>query len=132
VVGADDEQAILLMRALYAPFQRNHDKLVVMDVRSAELTKYAANAMLATRISFMNELALLAEKLGADIEAGAPGHRQRPAHRHALPVRRLRLWRLVLPQGREGADQDTSDAGMDLLVLQGGGSGQRRARSMCW
>ncbi|MDE2401340.1 MAG: UDP-glucose/GDP-mannose dehydrogenase family protein [Burkholderiales bacterium] len=68
VVGADDEQAILLMRALYAPFSRNHDKVLVMDVRSAELTKYAANAMLATRISFMNELALLAEKMGADIE----------------------------------------------------------------
>jgi UDPglucose 6-dehydrogenase len=68
VVGADDEQAIFLMRALYSPFQRNHDRLVVMDVRSAELTKYAANAMLATRISFMNELALLAEKVGADIE----------------------------------------------------------------
>ncbi len=68
VVGADDDQAILLMRALYAPFQRNHERLVVMDVRSAELTKYAANAMLATRISFMNELALLAEKMGADIE----------------------------------------------------------------
>ncbi|MFY9477845.1 MAG: UDP-glucose/GDP-mannose dehydrogenase family protein [Aquabacterium sp.] len=68
IVGADDEQAILLMRALYAPFNRNHDKVQVMDVRSAELTKYAANAMLATRISFMNELALLAEKLGADIE----------------------------------------------------------------
>ena len=68
VVGADDEQAILLMRALYAPFQRNHERLVVMDVRSAELTKYAANAMLATRISFMNELSRLAEKVGADIE----------------------------------------------------------------
>ena len=68
VIGADDESAIYLMRSLYAPFQRNHDKLVVMDVRSAELTKYAANAMLATRISFMNELSLLAEKLGADIE----------------------------------------------------------------
>ncbi len=68
IVGAEDEQAILLMRALYAPFQRSHDRLVVMDLRSAELTKYAANAMLATRISFMNELALLAERLGADIE----------------------------------------------------------------
>ncbi len=68
VVGADDERAINLMRALYAPFQRNHERLIVMDVRSAELTKYAANAMLATRISFMNELANLAEVLGADIE----------------------------------------------------------------
>jgi UDPglucose 6-dehydrogenase len=68
IVGCDDERAVHLMRALYEPFQRNHDKLVVMDIRSAELTKYAANAMLATRISFMNELALLAEQLGADIE----------------------------------------------------------------
>jgi len=68
VVGAEDDRAIDLMRQLYAPFQRNHDKLVFMDVRSAELTKYAANAMLATRISFMNELANLAETLGADIE----------------------------------------------------------------
>jgi UDPglucose 6-dehydrogenase len=68
VIGADDERAILLMRALYQPFMRNHDRLLVMDVRSAEFTKYAANAMLATRISFMNELALLAERVGADIE----------------------------------------------------------------
>ncbi|MDT7522972.1 UDP-glucose/GDP-mannose dehydrogenase family protein [Rhodoferax sp. TBRC 17198] len=68
VVGCEDEQAALNMRALYAPIQRNHDRLIVMDIRSAELTKYAANAMLATRISFMNELANLAEKLGADIE----------------------------------------------------------------
>jgi len=68
IIGADDEQAVFLMRALYAPFQRNHERLIVTDVKSAELTKYAANAMLATRISFMNELANLAEKLGADIE----------------------------------------------------------------
>ncbi len=68
VIGAEDEQAVLLMRALYAPFQRNHERLIVTDIKSAELTKYAANAMLATRISFMNELANLAEKLGADIE----------------------------------------------------------------
>ena len=68
VVGAQDEQAIHLMRALYAPFQRNHERLIVTDIKSAELTKYAANAMLATRISFMNELANLAEVLGADIE----------------------------------------------------------------
>ncbi len=68
VVGAEDEQAIHLMRALYAPFQRNHERLIITDIKSAELTKYAANAMLATRISFMNELANLAEVLGADIE----------------------------------------------------------------
>jgi UDPglucose 6-dehydrogenase len=68
VVGADDDNAIKVMRDMYAPFQRNHDRLMVMDIKSAELTKYAANAMLATRISFMNELANLAEKVGADIE----------------------------------------------------------------
>ena len=68
VIGADDERAIALLRAVYAPFQRSHERVLVMDARSAELTKYAANAMLATRISFMNELANLAETLGADIE----------------------------------------------------------------
>ncbi|MSQ55582.1 MAG: UDP-glucose/GDP-mannose dehydrogenase family protein [Betaproteobacteria bacterium] len=68
IVGADDQRAIDALRRLYAPFQRNHDRLMVMGVRSAELTKYAANAMLATRISFMNELANLAGDIGADIE----------------------------------------------------------------
>ncbi|HZW86996.1 MAG TPA: UDP-glucose/GDP-mannose dehydrogenase family protein [Gallionella sp.] len=68
VVGVEDEAAIQIMRDMYAPFQRNHDRLMVMDIKSAELTKYAANAMLATRISFMNELANLAELVGADIE----------------------------------------------------------------
>ena len=68
VIGADDERAVHLMRSVYSPFVRNRDRMLVMDRRSAELTKYAANAMLATRISFMNELANLAERLGADIE----------------------------------------------------------------
>ena len=68
VIGTDDERARDLLRQLYAPFVRSRDRVQVMDVRSAELTKYAANAMLATRISFMNDLANLAEKLGADIE----------------------------------------------------------------
>ena len=68
IIGSDDERATVLLRELYAPFQRNHDRLMLMGVRSAELAKYAANAMLATRISFMNELANLAETLGADIE----------------------------------------------------------------
>jgi len=68
VVGAEDERAIAMLRQLYAPFQRNHDRIIIMSVRSAELTKYAANAMLATRISFMNEIANLAEAIGADVE----------------------------------------------------------------
>lgn len=69
VVGTDNPRTTELLRALYAPFNRNHDRLIAMDIRSAELTKYAANAMLATKISFMNELSNLAERLGADIEA---------------------------------------------------------------
>ncbi len=68
VIGVADERATQIMRAIYAPIQRNHERMIVMDIPSAELAKYAANAMLATRISFMNELANLAERLGADIE----------------------------------------------------------------
>lgn len=69
VVGTDSERVMSLMRECYSPYNRNHDKLMFMDVRAAELTKYAANAMLATKISFMNEISNLAERLGADIEA---------------------------------------------------------------
>ena len=68
IIGCDDERAARLLRTLYAPFNRNRDRLIEMDVRSAELTKYAANALLAAKISFMNEIANLAERLGADIE----------------------------------------------------------------
>ncbi|HEY8549723.1 MAG TPA: UDP-glucose/GDP-mannose dehydrogenase family protein [Vicinamibacterales bacterium] len=68
IIGTDNPRTAELLRELYEPFNRNHERLLVMDVRSAELTKYAANAMLATKISFMNELANLAEHLGADIE----------------------------------------------------------------
>jgi UDPglucose 6-dehydrogenase len=68
VIGTDNPRTTELMRALYEPFTRNHDRLIVMDIRSSELTKYAANSMLATKISFMNELANIAERVGADIE----------------------------------------------------------------
>jgi UDPglucose 6-dehydrogenase len=68
IIGTDNHDAAEHLRALYAPFNRNHDRLIEMDIRSAELTKYAANAMLATKITFMNELANIAEKVGADIE----------------------------------------------------------------
>ena len=68
VIGADNPAAVATLKRLYAPFNRNHDRIVAMDVRSAELTKYAANAMLATKISFMNEIANIAEQVGADIE----------------------------------------------------------------
>lgn len=68
IVGSSSERAVSVLRKLYAPFNRNHDRMVVMDERSAELTKYAANAMLATKISFMNEIANIAERVGADVE----------------------------------------------------------------
>jgi UDPglucose 6-dehydrogenase len=68
IVGTGSERAVAVLRRLYAPFNRNHERMVVMDERSAELTKYAANAMLATKISFMNEIANIAERVGADVE----------------------------------------------------------------
>lgn len=67
VIGADSERALSVMRELYAPFTRNHDRFIAMDIRSAEMTKYAANAMLATKISFMNEMSNICERVGADI-----------------------------------------------------------------
>ncbi|MWJ28501.1 nucleotide sugar dehydrogenase [Halomonas sp. ZH2S] len=73
IIGTEDDHSVEVMRELYAPFNRNHEKIIVMDVKSAELTKYAANCMLATKISFMNEMANLAERLGADIEAVRQG-----------------------------------------------------------
>src|SRR6202012_4527966 len=84
VVGTDSERAADLMRTLYDPFIRNRDRMIVMDVRSSELTKYAANAMLATKISFMNELANLAERCGADIEAVRIGIGSDPRIGHAF------------------------------------------------
>ena len=73
IIGTDNADAVAVMRELYEPFNRNHERIIVMDVRSAELTKYAANCMLATKISFMNEMANIAERVGADIEAVRKG-----------------------------------------------------------
>jgi UDPglucose 6-dehydrogenase len=84
IIGTDSERATEHLRSLYAPFTHNRDRMIVMDVRSAELTKYAANAMLATKISFMNELANLAEHFGADIEAVRLGVGADPRIGHAF------------------------------------------------
>lgn len=73
IIGTHNADAVAVMRELYEPFNRNHERIIVMDVRSAELTKYAANCMLATKISFMNEMANIAERVGADIEAVRKG-----------------------------------------------------------
>ena len=104
VIGTSDPESEDLLREVYAPFNRNHDKIIVMDVRSAELTKYAANCMLATKISFMNEMAEPRRAARRRRRDGPPRHRLGPAHRLPLHLSRRRLRRLLLPQGREGAD----------------------------
>ena len=118
VVGAEGERAIDLLRAVYAPFQRNHDKLVVMDVRSAELTKYAANAMLATRISFMNELALLAENLGADIELVRQGIGSDPRIGYHFLYAGCGYGGSCFPKDVKALIRTAAESGRDLKVLQ--------------
>jgi UDPglucose 6-dehydrogenase len=117
VVGADDEQAVFLMKALYSPFQRNHERLVVMDVRSAELTKYAANAMLATRISFMNELALLAEQVGADIELVRQGIGSDPRIGYHFLYAGAGYGGSCFPKDVKALIRTAADAGRALHVL---------------
>ena len=102
VVGADDERAAEVMRQLYRPFVRTRDRLLLMDVRSAEVTKYACNAMLATRISFMNEMAALCDQVGANVAKVRQGMAWDDRIGHALPLPRRGLRRLLLPQGRQG------------------------------
>ncbi|MBP8297178.1 MAG: UDP-glucose/GDP-mannose dehydrogenase family protein [Burkholderiales bacterium] len=117
VIGADDEQAIQLMRALYAPFQRNRERLLVMDIRSAELTKYAANAMLATRISFMNELANLAEKLGADIEHVRQGIGSDPRIGYHFLYPGLGYGGSCFPKDVQALQRTAQESGSPLRVL---------------
>ncbi len=118
VVGADDPRAIELMRELYAPFQRNHERLILMDVKSAELTKYAANAMLATRISFMNELANLAEKLGADIELVRKGIGSDPRIGFHFLYPGVGYGGSCFPKDVQALIRTASEAGQGLKVLQ--------------
>lgn len=118
VVGADDARAVELMRELYAPFQRNHERLIIMDVKSAELTKYAANAMLATRISFMNELANLAEKLGADIELVRKGIGSDPRIGFHFLYPGVGYGGSCFPKDVQALIRTASEAGQGLKVLQ--------------
>lgn len=118
VVGVSDDQAANMMRQLYAPFQRNHERLIVMDVRSAELTKYAANAMLATRISFMNELANLAEKLNADIELVRQGIGSDPRIGYHFLYPGCGYGGSCFPKDVQALVRTAHAAGQDLKVLQ--------------
>jgi len=118
VVGSDDERATQLLRALYAPFQRNHERMLVMDVRSAELTKYAANAMLATRISFMNELANLAERLGADIEQVRRGIGSDPRIGYHFLYAGTGYGGSCFPKDVKALQRTGSQSGLELHVLE--------------
>jgi UDPglucose 6-dehydrogenase len=117
VVGTDDDRATQLMRTLYAPFQRSHERLIVMDIKSAELTKYAANAMLATRISFMNELANLAEKLGADIEHVRQGIGSDPRIGYQFLYPGCGYGGSCFPKDVQALQRTATEHGFDLKVL---------------
>jgi UDPglucose 6-dehydrogenase len=117
VVGAEDERAILLMRALYAPFIRNHDRLLVMDIPSAEFTKYAANCMLATRISFMNELSRVAERVGADIEQVRKGIGSDPRIGYHFLYAGTGYGGSCFPKDVKAMIRSAADSGIELQVL---------------
>jgi UDPglucose 6-dehydrogenase len=128
IVGAEDDRAVYMMKALYAPFQRSREKLMVMDVRSAELTKYAANAMLATRITFMNELALLAERLGADIEQVRQGIGSDPRIGYSFLYSGCGYGGSCFPKDVKALIRTAQDAGRDLEVLRAVDSANERQK----
>jgi len=122
VIGCDDtaegQQAHALMKSLYAPFNRNHERTFWMDVRSAEFTKYAANAMLATRISFMNELANLADRVGADIEAVRHGIGSDPRIGYSFLYAGCGYGGSCFPKDVQALERTARDFGQDLLILR--------------
>jgi UDPglucose 6-dehydrogenase len=117
IVGADSDAAVALMRTLYAPFTRNHERLMVMDIASAEFTKYAANAMLATRISFMNELAALADRLGVDIERVRNGIGSDPRIGWSFLYAGTGYGGSCLPKDVRALQKSAEVVGMELRVL---------------
>src|SRR5579859_7371590 len=117
VVGTDSARATELMRSLYDPFTRSHDRMIVMDVRSAELTKYAANAMLATKISFMNELANLAERFGADIESVRIGLGSDPRIGYAFIYPGVGYGGSCFPKDVQALQRSAQEVGYDASIL---------------
>ena len=130
VLGADDPRAIALMHALYAPFTRSRDRMLVMDVKSAELTKYAANAMLATRISFMNEMALLAEQVGADIEWVRQGIGSDPRIGTGFLYAGCGYGGSCFPKDVKALVKTAADAGSPLGVLSAVEAANQRQKSV--
>ncbi len=117
VIGVADERSTQMMREIFAPIQRNHDRMLVMDIRSAELTKYASNAMLATRISFMNELANLAETLGADIEHVRRGIGSDARIGYHFLYAGCGYGGACFPKDLSALQQTARDAGMETKIL---------------
>jgi UDPglucose 6-dehydrogenase len=117
VVGTDSARAAELMRSLYDPFTRNRDRMIVMDIRSAELTKYAANAMLATKISFMNELANLAEHFGADIEQVRIGIGSDPRIGYAFIYPGVGYGGSCFPKDVQALARSATEVGYDAGIL---------------
>ena len=124
VLGADTDHARSVMAELYAPFVRTGKPIIFMDVPSAELTKYAANAMLATRISFMNDIANLCETRRRQRRRRAEGNRFRRANRSGVSLPRAGLRRLLLPQGRQGAGKVGARSVESASDPRSGGGGQ--------
>jgi UDPglucose 6-dehydrogenase len=117
IIGTDSERATELLRTLYEPFTHNRDRMIVMDVRSAELTKYAANAMLATKISFMNELANLAEHFGADIEAVRVGIGSDPRIGYAFIYPGVGYGGSCFPKDVQALKRSADEVGYEASVL---------------
>jgi UDPglucose 6-dehydrogenase len=117
ILGTEDERASALLRQLYAPFQRNHERIIVMGVRSAELTKYAANSMLATRISFMNEIANLAEAIGADVEEVRRGIGADPRIGYQFLYPGAGFGGSCFPKDVRALQRSATEAGRPLRVL---------------
>jgi UDPglucose 6-dehydrogenase len=117
VIGTDNPRTTELMRALYEPFTRNHDRLIVMDIRSAELTKYAANAMLATKISFMNELANIAERVGADIEKVRVGIGSDPRIGYSFIYPGTGYGGSCFPKDVQALIRSSNEAGHEPLIM---------------
>ena len=117
IVGTDSARATEMMRALYEPFTHNRDRMIVMDVRSAELTKYAANAMLATKISFMNELANLAEHFGADIEDVRLGIGSDPRIGYAFIYPGAGYGGSCFPKDVQALKRSADEVGYDASIL---------------
>src|SRR5580658_5722924 len=117
IIGTDSERATELLRSLYEPFTHNRDRMIVMDVRSAELTKYAANAMLATKISFMNELANLAERVGADIESVRIGLGSDPRIGYAFIYPGVGYGGSCFPKDVQALQRSAEEVGYDASIL---------------